>query len=62
MDGSDKRTSLQNINFEYASKRLYYMPKAGKPYWVERFSTIDLRVLTSLDQLFFILKQLITFV
>ncbi len=27
-------------------------PKAGNPYWKGRLSTIDLLVLTSLDQLF----------
>ncbi len=33
----------------------------GKPYWRRRISTVDLLVLTSLDQLLFILKILFTF-
>ncbi len=36
--------------------------KAGKAYWRGRLSTVDLLVLTSLDQLLFILKILFTYV
>ncbi len=34
--------------------------KPGKPYWRGRLSTVDLPVLTSLDQLLFVLKSLFT--
>jgi hypothetical protein len=30
--------------------------KPGKPYWREKLSTNDLQVLTSLDQLLFVMK------
>ncbi len=36
--------------------------QAGNPNWRERLSTVDLLALTSLDQLVFISKVLITFV
>ncbi len=40
---------------------ILYLFTQGKPYWRGRISTVDLHVLSSLDQLLFILKILFTF-
>ncbi len=37
------------------------LPRPGKPYWRGRLSTVDLLVLTGLDQLLLIVKILFTF-
>jgi hypothetical protein len=39
-----------------------YFALAGNPYWRAMLGTVDLLVLTSLDQLILILKTLLTFV
>ncbi len=42
-------------------QRFHYLPLGREPLLVGRLSTVDLLVLTSLDQLHFILKILFTF-
>ena len=45
--------------FTFVSLLLAWLVIPGKPYWRGRLSTVDLLILTSLDQLIFILKVFI---
>ncbi len=52
------RPSTRNRTSSWSGQNL--SPSTGKPYWRERISTVDLLVLTSLDQLLFKLKLYIS--